>query len=377
MRYNIERFSQERLIELGLDFLDVGILMFVIDFFNTSKMYYKIIDSKIYFWLNYQTIINELPLLRIEDKRAIQRRFQKYVKSGLMFKDTIKGIDICSDGKKTITRHGTFAYFSFNVDELEKLYHVNKKKIDIDIDKKDIKTSDEKAAELLKNKKLSTKKNSVALESPTGKNSRILPCSTQEYHPVVLESTNKDSYTIDSYTIDSNTIREEENLIIQEAEKSPEFTKAFSEFLLDDSNDYRKEKLYWIVHNAKKHNSTLKDIIQALQICYDKDKVGDMSYFTGILRMKDKNRSEGVKPIGKPVQWIADEFLRERVEIHNEFVKQYDIDLNNNKLYYSIYKNEDKEIYNEDRTAVFNIMNLITADLKKETGVLLTPEFRI
>ena len=175
----------------------------------------------------------------------------------------------------------------------------------------------------------------------------------------------------------NKTIREEENLIIQEAEKSPEFTKAFSEFLLDDSNDYRKEKLYWIVHNAKKHNSTLKDIIEALQVCYDKDKVGDMSYFTGVLRMKDKNRSEGVRPIGKPVQWIADEYLRDRFKIHNDYIKQYDVDILNNKLYYSIYKNDDKEIYNSDRKAVFDFMNLITADLKKETGVFLKAEFRI
>ena len=77
------------------------------------------------------------------------------------------------------------------------------------------------------------------------------------------------------------------------------------------------------------------------------------------------------------MQWIADEYTRKRIRIHDDYIKQYEIDLTNMKLKYSIYKNDDKEIYESDRAAVFNVMNIITADLKKETGLALTPEFKL
>lgn len=202
----------------------------------------------------------------------------------------------------------------------------------------------------------------------TPENIEELPLEKPLKPTVKVKPGNGESVTGESAPLEDSTILE--NLIVTEAEKSPRFTEVFSCFLTSDDNNHRKEALYWIMHNAKKHNNTLNDIIEALQTCYDKEKVGDMSYLTGILRNKNKNRQEGIKPIGKPPFFIVEEFLRERLEMHSQYVKHFEIDLAKSKLYYKVYDAEDKKPVSE-------CMNLVVLDLEKETGVVLKPQLRI
>jgi len=123
MKYTIEGFQQEVLVQYGLDSVDAIILRYIIDFFNTGKMNHKIIDNRIYFWVLYDSIINDLPILRIKSKIVIARRFNKYVGRGLLKKNTIKGIDYYFNNNSEFSRRGSYTYFSFNksiFQELEK-----------------------------------------------------------------------------------------------------------------------------------------------------------------------------------------------------------------------------------------------------------------
>ncbi|NMB96250.1 MAG: hypothetical protein GYA02_06525 [Clostridiaceae bacterium] len=96
MKYTIEGFSQERLIELGLDAIDAHILRWFIDFRDTQKMKTVISNKKVWYWVNYSGIINDLPILKI-DKRAIQRRFMKLVKANILLHYThrVGGVYSC------------------------------------------------------------------------------------------------------------------------------------------------------------------------------------------------------------------------------------------------------------------------------------------
>lgn len=96
MKYTIEGFSQERLIELGLDCIDAHLLRWFIDFRDTEKMKTVISNKKVWYWVNYSGIINDLPILNI-DKRAIQRRFMKLVKANILLHHThrVGGVFSC------------------------------------------------------------------------------------------------------------------------------------------------------------------------------------------------------------------------------------------------------------------------------------------
>jgi hypothetical protein len=96
MKFTIEGFSQERLIELGLDAIDAHILRWFIDFRDTQKMKTVISNKKVWYWVNYSGIINDLPILNI-DKRAIQRRFMKLVKANILLHYThrVGGVYSC------------------------------------------------------------------------------------------------------------------------------------------------------------------------------------------------------------------------------------------------------------------------------------------
>lgn len=96
MKYTIEGFSQERLIELGLDAIDAHILRWFIDFRDTQKMKTVISNKKVWYWVNYSGIINDLPILNI-DKRAIQRRFKKLVNANILLHYThrVGGVYSC------------------------------------------------------------------------------------------------------------------------------------------------------------------------------------------------------------------------------------------------------------------------------------------
>jgi len=86
MKHTIEGFSQKTLVEYGLDVIDAVILRWITDFYNTGRMKTRKVNGKEYFWINYQTIINDLPILKIDNRRSLARRIDKLVDCGILEK---------------------------------------------------------------------------------------------------------------------------------------------------------------------------------------------------------------------------------------------------------------------------------------------------
>jgi len=89
MKYTIEGFSQAKAIELNLDLADLLVLRWFVDFSNTDKMVKHIIDNKIYFWIKYDGLLKELPILGIT-KDGLYRRLKKMVDKGVFEHTTFK-----------------------------------------------------------------------------------------------------------------------------------------------------------------------------------------------------------------------------------------------------------------------------------------------
>lgn len=84
MKYTIEGLQQNKLIEWQLNGDDAIILRYIVDFYLTGVMCKTTIDGKEYFWVRYESVINELPILGMTNKEVIARHFSKYCKCGLM-----------------------------------------------------------------------------------------------------------------------------------------------------------------------------------------------------------------------------------------------------------------------------------------------------
>ncbi len=62
MKYTIEGFSQEKLVELNLDLTDAVILRWFVDLKDSGKMYSEIKENDKYYWLKYDAVIEDLPI---------------------------------------------------------------------------------------------------------------------------------------------------------------------------------------------------------------------------------------------------------------------------------------------------------------------------
>ena len=104
MKYAIYDFSQAELVKFNdshpnekLDVVDLMIFRWFTHFAAIPKtsdgrtaMWRKVFDGEIYYWVNYQALIDEFPLFDINTKKSISRRFDKYVSGGLMKKKVYK-----------------------------------------------------------------------------------------------------------------------------------------------------------------------------------------------------------------------------------------------------------------------------------------------
>ena len=86
MKYNIEGFDQQQLVNMGLNANDAVILRWFVDFYSTNKMAQVTADGVTYKWVKYQAVIDDLPILGIKNKQVIARHFDKMVKAGIIEK---------------------------------------------------------------------------------------------------------------------------------------------------------------------------------------------------------------------------------------------------------------------------------------------------
>lgn len=98
MKYTIMGFNQEEVCRIGLNLTHLTIIRWLTDFH--PKMSKKQIENTEYFWVNYQAILNDLPVLNIK-KTMLENRFRELVKLKVL-------------KHKTIRKGGTFSYYSFD-----------------------------------------------------------------------------------------------------------------------------------------------------------------------------------------------------------------------------------------------------------------------
>ena len=89
MKYTVEGFSQERLVELGLHIDDALVLRWFIDFTNTDRMRTLNHSGDTWYWVKYKGLIEDLPILGT-NRRTAERKLQNLVKAGVLLHYTHK-----------------------------------------------------------------------------------------------------------------------------------------------------------------------------------------------------------------------------------------------------------------------------------------------
>ncbi|MEG2657620.1 MAG: conserved phage C-terminal domain-containing protein [Clostridium sp.] len=105
MKYTIMGFRQEKLVQLGLDTMDATILRYFIDFKESKGMKVKIVDGQAYYWIRYDGVLRELPILNMK-KCTVQSRFFKLRDAGVLTHQVIR-------------EGGTYSYFGIGEKYIE------------------------------------------------------------------------------------------------------------------------------------------------------------------------------------------------------------------------------------------------------------------
>lgn len=97
-------FSQKSVVDMinaghKIDVSDLAILRWLVDFSHTDKMVKVVDGGKTYYWVNYQSVLDDLPILNI-GRRMLAVRLQRMVDAGIL----------CSSLKRN---GGTFTLYGF------------------------------------------------------------------------------------------------------------------------------------------------------------------------------------------------------------------------------------------------------------------------
>lgn len=98
MRYTVMGFLQKGACELGLSMGDLAILRWFTDFKNSGKMITKTLKGDKYYWVSYEAITEEFPILNVK-KDAIYRRLRRLCDAEIL-------------KKTTVYNSGTYSYFA-------------------------------------------------------------------------------------------------------------------------------------------------------------------------------------------------------------------------------------------------------------------------
>ncbi|MFL7796622.1 hypothetical protein OIM93_06875 [Clostridium chauvoei] len=111
MQYSFLGFSVSKMVEFKLDMKDMAILRFFIDFRETGKMKAEVLDDNTYYWVNYNTMVEEMPFLEL-GKRTIMNRMLKLRDLGILTHYSKK-------------EGGTFSYFALGPKYIELISNSN------------------------------------------------------------------------------------------------------------------------------------------------------------------------------------------------------------------------------------------------------------
>ena len=93
MKFTMCGFSQQAALEFGLDTTDLYILRGIVDFMESGRMRTMTLDGERYYWVSYQGIVDDMPLLYIK-KDAVYKRLRHICDLGILKKKTV-----CCGGK--------------------------------------------------------------------------------------------------------------------------------------------------------------------------------------------------------------------------------------------------------------------------------------
>lgn len=104
MKYTMMGFSQREAINLELDMVDLSLLRWFVDFRGARKngrgvMASRTINGEIMFWVKYEAIIDDMPILKLNSKDSVYRRLKELAKKGILKHATVR-------------EAGTFSYYS-------------------------------------------------------------------------------------------------------------------------------------------------------------------------------------------------------------------------------------------------------------------------
>ena len=89
----------------NVDLIDATIFEYIYKFAISNNAEKQLIDNKLFFWVSYQKIIDDNPLIKISDKDTIARRVKKLLNYGLLEKFTDR-----KNNNKTYFNITQFAY---------------------------------------------------------------------------------------------------------------------------------------------------------------------------------------------------------------------------------------------------------------------------
>lgn len=100
MKFTIMGFAQEKILEFNLDLTDVMILRWFVDFKDSQQMKKIIFEENMYYWINYDYLIQEIPVIKINSKDVLRRRLKKLEDCKVLKSKCIKNF------------HGSMTYYT-------------------------------------------------------------------------------------------------------------------------------------------------------------------------------------------------------------------------------------------------------------------------
>lgn len=100
MKYFFQGFYQPFALELGLSCDDLAVLRWLVDYVGTNKMQTVTENGKVYYWVNYTAVLEDLPLLRISKQTLMRQRFGALCEAGVL-------------ERKTVREGGVFSFYAF------------------------------------------------------------------------------------------------------------------------------------------------------------------------------------------------------------------------------------------------------------------------
>lgn len=120
IKYTIGAVQQSKALEYGLDLKDAFILTYLKEL-TSKKLIQKVIDTNTYYWIDYDALIDYMPLLGISTTKVLGRRFAKYEDLGFIKRHLHKSY---SKAKGQFSGSWTFIMFEEKFNELFEIGNV-------------------------------------------------------------------------------------------------------------------------------------------------------------------------------------------------------------------------------------------------------------